>query len=462
MTYSAYVKIKLFIWNIIMTKHLDIFSSFLSQTRFDDIPSETVSRAKLIIADCVGAIVGGSAEPEMLAFTSSIKSSGTSRILGNLKLTDPQTASFINGTAGTVLEMDEGHQFARGHPGMHVFPVLLAATENKTKPVSGKDFLTAFIVGYDIAARIGIGTSLNANMHPHGTWGVVGAAAAIGALNRLDEVQSAELLNIASSLTLATSRKTMLEGGTVRNAYTGVANQMSYTAHTLLMAGFTGERDGIGSVFGGVVSSGFDVEGALESIGKRFEVNRNYFKLYACCRYNHAALDALWILIDKHPELKHPDQIDRIHIESYFLAAELDNPKPRNMLAARFSIPFAIATTLINRSSKVHSFTGDCLTDPATLALAARTKVSENCFMSSQLPDLRPAEVSITMKNGHNFKVGVKTNRGDWQDPYSNAQLKEKYMSLTARRWSHKTSDNVYNNIFALDRFSNVAVAFDR
>jgi 2-methylcitrate dehydratase PrpD len=66
----------------------------------------------------------------MLAFTSSIKSSGTSRILGNLKLTDPQTASFINGTAGTVLEMDEGHQFARGHPGMHVFPVLLAATEN--------------------------------------------------------------------------------------------------------------------------------------------------------------------------------------------------------------------------------------------------------------------------------------------------------------------------------------------
>ena len=444
-----------------MTKHLDIFSAFISQTGFGDIPAETVSRAKLIIADCVGAIVGGSAEPEILAFTSSIKSSGTSRILGSLNLTDPQTASLVNGTAGTVLEMDEGHQFARGHPGMHIFPALLAATESTPESVSGKDFLTAFIIGYDIAARIGLATSLNANMHPHGTWGVVGAAAALGALNRLNEVQLAELLNIASSLTLATSRKTMLEGGTVRNAYTGVANQMSHTAHQLLMAGFTGEQDGIGSVFGGVVSSGFDVEASLESIGTRFEVDRNYFKLHACCRYNHAALDALWILIDKHPELQYPKQIDRIHVESYFLAAELDDQKPRNTLAARFSIPFAIATTLINRSSKVHSFTGNALTDSATLALAAKTSISENSFMSAQLPDLRPAEVSITMKNGHNFKAGVKTNRGDWQDPYNNAQLKEKYMSLTARRWSHKTSDTVYNNIVSLDRFSNVTLAFD-
>ena len=438
-----------------MTKHLHTFSAFICQTRFDDIPTGTVSRAKLIIADCVGAIVGGSAEPEILAFTSSIKSSGTSRILGGSSTTDPQTASLINGTAGTVLEMDEGHQFARGHPGMHVFPALLAAAERATETISGEDFLTAFIIGYDIAARIGIATSLNGNMHPHGTWGVVGAAAALGALNGLDEVQLAELLNIASSLTLATSRKTMLEGGTVRNAYTGVANQMSHIAHQLLTAGFSGERDGIGSVFGGVVSSGFDVEAALESKGSRFEVNRNYFK------YNHAALDALWILIDKHPELQYPDQIDSIHIESYFLAAELNDQKPRNMLAARFSIPFAIATTLVNRSSKIHSFTGNALTDPATLAIAAKTSVSENTFMTAQLPDLRPAEVNIMMKNGQNFRVGVETNRGDWQDPYNNKQLKEKYMSLTARRWSHKASDTVYKNIVALDKFSNVTMAFD-
>ena len=81
--------------------------------------------------------------------------------------------------------------------------------------------------------------------------------------------------------------------------------------------------------------------------------------------------------------------------------------------------------------------------------------------MSAQLPDLRPIEVSICIKNGQNFKIGVETKRGDWQDPYNNAQLKEKYMSLTARRWSDKTSDAVYHNISSLDRFSNVTMAFD-
>ena len=65
------------------------------------------------------------------------------------------------------------------------------------------------------------------------------------------------------------------------------------------------------------------------------------------------------------------------------------------------------------------------------------------------------------MKDGRNFKAEVKTNRGDWQDPYSNAQLKEKYMSLVTRRWSYKTSDNVHNNIISLEGFSNVTTAFD-
>ncbi|MDG1936810.1 MAG: MmgE/PrpD family protein [Paracoccaceae bacterium] len=444
-----------------MTEHLNVFSAFIRQTNFDHIPSEIIFRAKLIIADCIGAIIGGSAEPEMLAFVDSINSPGKSRILGNSKVTDPQTASLINGTAGTVLEMDEGHQFARGHPGMHVLPALLAASENALHPVSGKDFLKSFIIGYDIAARVGLSTSLHPNMHPHGTWGVVGAAASLGSLNQLDEVQLSELINIASSLTLATSRKTMVEGGTVRNAYTGVANQMAHIAYGLLIAGFSGEKDGLRSVFGGVVSSCFDVDAALDKIGERFEVSRNYFKLHACCRYNHAALDAVWMLIDRHSELRYPEEISCILVESYFLAAELDDQKPHNALAARFSIPFAIATTLVNRSSKVLSFTGSALSNPAILALAAKTTVKENSHMSAKLPDLRPALVNITMKNGSSFRAEVETNRGDWQDPYDSAQLKDKYMSLTTRCWSDQESEEVYKNLMIMDEFSHVTKVFD-
>ena len=289
-------------------------------------------------------------------------------------------------------------------------------------------------------------------MHPHGTWGVIGAASAIGVLNRLDRQKIIELINISSNFSLTTSRKTMLEGGTVRNSYTGISSQMAHLAYQILQAGFSGEKDGIDSVFGNIVSSGFDTAAALDELGTRFEVTRNYFKLHACCRYNHAALDALWLLMEQYSELQNPENIAHIDVESYFLAAELTDPKPRNMLAARFSVPFAVATSLVNRSSTRQSFTQDMLRTTKILELAAKTSIKENADMSAQLPDYRPASICITMQDGGTYRASVKTNRGDWRDPYSEAELKEKYNSLTARRWSIGKSNALYRRILDLDR----------
>ena len=440
-----------------VSNYLDKLTAFIGRTEYSVIPVGARKRAQLIIADCVAAIVGGMAEPEIeLLFTSMSGSvpapeaaPTSAQILGTQHRIDAINAALINGTAGTALEMDEGHQFARGHPGMHVFPALLSAAQ--VKPVSDEAFLTAFIVGYDIAARIGIATALNGNMHPHGTWGGLGAAAALASLYQLDAAQIKTYLNIVSSLSLATSRQTMLEGGTVRNVYTGVSNQMAHIGYQLLQAGFSGEADGIKSVFGGVVSSSFDQEKACELIGTRFEVTRNYFKLHACCRYNHAALDALWQLMGAHSALADITMISAIDVSSYCLAAELVDPAPQNVLAGKFSIPFAIATTLVNRSSKVHSFTSDAVANPTILALARKVTVREDPAMSAKLPDLRPATVTITLADGDVLEASVETNRGDWQDPYTPAQIKEKYLSLTTRIWSDEKAEDVFAAIMNMD-----------
>ena len=127
--------------------------------------------------DCIGAIVGGMAEKEMqqLLQNLAIRKNGEASLLGDKYKTASQTAAFLNGTAGTFLEMDEGHQFAKGHPAMHIFPALFSA---EGKNISGTAFLRAFILGYDVAARIGFASQLNPAMHPHGTWGGLGAASA--------------------------------------------------------------------------------------------------------------------------------------------------------------------------------------------------------------------------------------------------------------------------------------------
>ena len=424
---------------------------FLAETDSRQIPDAAMLAAKQIITDSIGVIIGGMAEPDIQAMVLALDADGKGNvpILGTKFKTSIEMASLIHGTAGTVLEMDEGHQFAKGHPGMHILPALISATHDN--PVSSDEFLRAFILGYDVATRIGLASSLNPNMHPHGTWGGIGAAAALGVLEGLGAEDMAEVLNIASSLTLATSRKTMLEGGTVRNVYTGYANQMAHLSLTLFKSGFNGEQDGIGSVFGTVVSSHFDHDLAFDALGERFEVCRNYFKLHACCRYNHAALDGLLHLMATHPEVRNLEAIASIDVESYSLAAELSDPKPRNVLASKFSIPFAIATTLFHQSSDVLSFTEAARQNETIQNLASKVRITENKDMTAKLPDLRPATVKIKMVDGKLFETGVETNRGDWQDPYPEKDLKDKFISLVSRIYTTEDAANIFGQLMMLE-----------
>src|SRR5690606_29541126 len=138
------------------------------------------------------------------------------------------------------------------HPAVHVLPAVWAEAEKRG--ASGLEVLQALVAGYEVAARLGGATRLRSDMHPHGTWGVLGAAVGVGKLRGYDAERFARLINVASSLSLATSKQTMLQGATVRNVYAGVANQLGLLAADLVDSGFTGERHGVETIFGSVVS----------------------------------------------------------------------------------------------------------------------------------------------------------------------------------------------------------------
>ena len=449
-----------------MIERTEKLAKFCAETTFSQLDFQVVERTKLIISDTIGAILGGIVEPEVrefLKFRAGQKSKDRKvKIIGLNKWAEQSDASLIHGIAGTTLEMDEGNQFAKGHPAIHVLPALVSVVQSRLLPqnISGQEFLNAFAIGYDVGARIGLASQLNPHMHPHGTWGVIGAASAIGVLLKFGHREHMQLMNISSSLTTASSRKTMLQGGTVRNVYAGLSNQMAHLAIDLIQSGFTGEIDGIGSIFGNVVSENLNDNLLLEKLGQRFEVMRNYFKLHACCRFNHAALDCLHDLMRDHQELSNIEQISFIDVESYNLAAELNDPRPQNMLAAKFSVPFALATTLVNKNSQVLSFAGGALKNEKTMALSNKVSVKEISSMTEMLPEFRPAKVTIGMKSGKVFRHSVKTNKGDWQSPYSADELENKFHSLANRSLSQKKSKVLYDKLQNLERIADMRELF--
>lgn len=433
--------------------YLTEVAEFAAQFPSGALPPEVAGRTALIVADCIGAIAGGAAEPEVQALSARLGGPGPSLMIGTRLTARPAQAALVNGAAGTWLEMDEGNQFCKGHPGMHTFPAAFAVAE--TVNASGADFLAAVALGYEIGARVGIATRLRPSMHPHGTWGAICAAVAVQRLMGADAGRMREALNIAANLNLGTSRRTMLEGGTVRNIFAGVSGHMGVLTNDLIESGFCGEIDGVSQVFGKVVSDSFDNSVMTEALGQRWEVGRNYFKMHSCCRYNHAALDALAMIAAATP--LDPARIARIEVESYAFAAELDNPRPRNVLAAKFSVPFAVATTLVNRSSGVASFTAPMVADPAILALAARVSVREDPAMTAQLPDRRPARVTVTLVDGAILTASTETNRGDWADPYTPHEIREKYLSLTTRLWRQADAAAVWDAAMGLGAADTVA-----
>lgn len=439
---------------------LDTLASFVADFRLESLKPATVEQTSYVMLDTIGAIAGGAAEPEMQALTATLAVSpaGEASVIGTDKKAVSAAAAFLNGTAGTFLEMDEGNRFAKGHPAIHALPAVWALAE--IKGLSGKAVMEALVLGYEIGARIGIAAALRPDMHPHGTWGTVGAATAVAKLLGYDAARIRETINVASSLTLATSKRTMLEGGTVRNAYAGIANRMALMAIDLIEAGFVGERDGLSSVFGRVVSETFDTAKMIDGLGDDWQIDRNYFKLHSCCRYNHGALDALDLLLAREPVA--PDAIERVDVASYLYAAELDDQAPRNTLGAKFSVPFAVATRLARGSSAVENFTWDALRDERVQALARRVFVTEDEAMTSRLPQVRPARVDLRLRDGRTLTAAVEANRGDDQDPYSREELTTKYVSLTARVWPRKTAEAVRQKVLKLAAIEDMRTVLQR
>jgi 2-methylcitrate dehydratase PrpD len=406
---------------------LEAWCRFAARLRFADLPAEVAQRARLVLLDCIGAIAAGAQENEVQSLAARMiarEGAGEAPVIGLALAARPGTAAFLNGTAGTMLELDEGNQYARGHPAIHVVPALLAAPRG-----DGAALLTALALGYELGSRVGIASRLNVAMHPHGTWGTLGAAMGVAKLHGAGAAELSRVINMASSLGLATSRKTMLEGGTVRNTYAGVSNMLGLTVWDLARAGFEGERDGVGTVFGQVSASDFRPEEMTRDLGTRWEIGRNYFKRHAACRYTHGALDALALIVARVGPLQ-PDQVKAIAVDTYVWAAQLDSPLAPNMLAAKFSIPFALATSIVHGAATVPAFRAAARENPAVQALAQRVTVNEDPALTAQLPGLRPARLRITLADGTVHEASVTTNRGDTEDPYSEAEVRQKFHEL--------------------------------
>ena len=126
-------------------------------TRYEDLPADVITYAKHCIMDIMAVTIGGSAMEGIPAVVDLVKDKG-----GKPQSVIPfyggkvpaSEAAFAIGPMTRAMDMGDAHQEG-GHSSEYIFPALLAATGLRDR-VSGKDFITSFIVGSEILVRIGI------------------------------------------------------------------------------------------------------------------------------------------------------------------------------------------------------------------------------------------------------------------------------------------------------------------
>lgn len=397
-------------------------------------PPSTSRQAALVLADTIGAVAIGMQESEPYRLARRFAGAGAATMIG-FAAARPDDAAFLNGLAGTTLELDEGSYPGNGHPAIHCVPVALATGE--AIGASGAAVLDAIILGYEITSRIGRATLKHPAIHSSGTWGTVGGAVTIARLRGFDAERMLQAMLIAASLGLATSGSSSAKGAMARNVYPGVSARNAWLACDMAEDGFIGEDEAIAIAYGRVLGRAFDPVAASADWGAFWEIERNFFKFTANCKETQGALTALEELIATYGAAAvAPSGIVGIELDVFADAAGLTARHPANPLAARFSIPFALATRLLHgRTPITDTEVTAMLADPAVDALAELVSVAEDPSLTARAPGELITRIRVRLDRGDICVAEVTGSLGDFDQPFDRRRLEWKFVDLMNRIW---------------------------
>ena len=370
---------------------------FALRVAHGEMPDEVAKRTKLIMADTLACIIRGYRTDYIRSVSRRFRSDlGPASLISTHAKSTPSAAALLNSSAGTVLELDEGHRVGGSHMGVQGLPAAIAV--GQANDISGTQLIQAFAAGYEIGVRVGWSLKpLRSGLHTHGTWAAVGAAVSAAlAQPEIDSETVLQSIRIACNTAHSTTWKSAHEGALVRNFYAGLASMSGVIASTMAKEGVTGLAGAISSALAPAVSSTGDLQrDPTEGLGEKFMMLDNYFKKYPCCGYTHSLVEAL-----EKVRVSSPSKIERINIRTFGEAAALNNSTPINSLAAKFSIPYIVSNYFLSHELTISTFDDASVLRSAWRELASKVRVSTDETLEARYPQEWGAELDVVLKDG--------------------------------------------------------------
>jgi 2-methylcitrate dehydratase PrpD len=401
--------------------------AFVQGLAFSDLPADVVEQARRCLLDLIGVAAAGSRTSAAqvaghYAATQLRGSESEARMLFDGRRAGLAGAAFAGATTIDSFDAHDGHVLVKGHAGVAVLPALLAFVDSGAV-CDAREFITALVLGYEVATRAGIALHASVpDFHCSGAWNAI-ACAAIGArLQGLANEQIRHALGIAEyfgprgQLVRGCDSPSMVKDGSGWGAHAGVS------AALLARAGFTGAP--------AVTVEHGDAASCWSDVGVRWRIREQYFKAYPVCRWAQPAIEAAFAL--QRAANFSADDIEEIAIETFAQAAALGAgcTIPSATDEAQYSLPFPVAAALVFGQVGAAEIELPRLADPRIHRLLGAMKVIEDAEFSRRFPAERWARVRITLKDGRMLASEPAIARGNPENPLSDAEMRDKYRAL--------------------------------
>jgi 2-methylcitrate dehydratase PrpD len=400
--------------------------------RPDALPPPLREKCIDLLIDVAGLCVTARNEDYIKSALAGCDDEGPCTAIGHARTFSASSAAFVNGTAAHGEDFDDTFEGGPVHAGAVIVPAVLAACE-RHRPDGGAAFL-GIAVGTEVMCRLSTVVPKavhKAGFHPTAVFGVMGAAAGVGAALGLNAKQIVDALGIAASFAGGIIEY-LAEGAWTKRLHPGWAAQSAIRAALLARGGFFGPRtvfEGVHGLFHGFAHT---TEGNYDAVtgefGSRWVTETLAFKPYPCGTMAHPYIDCARRLAARGikpaavKELLCEVAEGTVHRLWEPLA---DKQRPPNGYAAKFATPYILATGFVRGNVGLDSFSEKAVRDPEVLALAA--KVRYVIDPGNPYPNNFTGHIRAVLNDATVVEERQPHFRGGSQEPLTRADIEEKF-----------------------------------
>ena len=428
----------------------EALASFVAGLKYEGLPASVVDAAKVAIIDGVANMLGGSTQPVATIIGEYVTGLGGApqcTVVGWEFKTNPPSAAFANGVFGHCLDF-EIQGFPPTHGTSSCLPAALALGERSG--VSGQTIIVAYVVGWEVQARIRAATARATSpaFHPPGLVGPLGGAASSARVLGLDAYQTRLALGIAASRTGGLTANT---GTMVKSTHPGNAARMGAEAAMLAQAGLSGSVDVLEAPHGygaALFQGDVDWDLIIRDLGATYRLVDPGFdiKRFPAQIHMQRPIEAV-LNLRKRNNLR-ADMVLELTVQ--MRGQGHSGPFPKSGLDGKFSVEYCAAAALLDGQVGIETFT-----DVRRFAEDMEQTLPRIRVVPTQ--GLDGAEATAELKDGTIVTEVCRDFRGSAANPMSRDERHDKFRDCVRRVLSSQETEALLDLLEHLEQVDDIS-----